>query len=89
MQLAPTTLLLAAASLAAVLGLVLLAARAARATGFGRAGPGQRLILRETLALDRARRLVLVQCDGRDLLLVIGGGTDAVVGWLPASGVES
>ena len=79
----PTTILLALAALVAVLGLVLLAGRAARATGLGRLAKGQRLILREALALDRTRRLQLVTCDGRDLLLLTGGGADVVIGWLP------
>lgn len=76
------------AALAVVLGLVLLAARGLRTAGFTRAGPARgrsdhRLTVQDSLFLDRARRLVVVRCDGRDLLLVTGGGTDLVVGWLP------
>ena len=78
-----TTLLSAVAALAAVLGLVLLAGRAARATGFLRLSTSQRLLLRETLVVDRNRSLRIVSCDGRELLLLVGGGTDLVVGWLP------
>ena len=80
-----STLLPALAALSAVLALVLLAGRAARLTGLARAANGRRLILQDTLALDRARRMHVVRCDGRDLLLVTGGGRDVVVGWLPAS----
>ena len=76
-----TTLLSALAALGAVLGLVLLAGRAARLT---RAPAGRRLAMLETLAVDRTRRLSIVRCDGRELLLVTGGGADLVVGWLPA-----
>jgi len=73
----------AVAALAGVIGLVLLAGRAARATGFARLASSQRLVLRDSLVLDRARSLRIVRCDGRDLLLLVGGGTDLVVGWLP------
>jgi hypothetical protein len=38
------------------------------------------------MALDSKRRLCLVTCDGRPLLLLIGGAQDIVVGWLPAEG---
>ncbi|MGI4941300.1 MAG: hypothetical protein ACRYHQ_12210 [Janthinobacterium lividum] len=71
-------------ALAVVLGLVWLGARGVRAAGLARPGGGRRLQLREALALDRTRRLHLVACDGRDLLLLTGGGADVVVAWLPA-----
>ncbi len=71
-------------ALAVVLGLVWLGARGVRAAGLARPGSGRRLQLREALALDRTRRLHLVACDGRDLLLLTGGGADVVVAWLPA-----
>ncbi len=74
------------AALLAVLALVVLAGRAARLTGLARASAGRRLVVQDTLALDRARRLHVVRCDGRDLLLMTGGGRDLVVGWLPAPG---
>ena len=71
-------------ALAVVLGLVWLGARGVRAVGLARPGAGRRLQLREALALDRTRRLHLIACDGRDLLLLTGGGADVVVAWLPA-----
>lgn len=81
-----TQWLTAAAALAGVLGLILLAARLARGAGLApRAGEG-RLRVEETLALDARRRLVLVRCDGRGLLLLTDGAQDQVVGWLPESG---
>jgi flagellar protein FliO/FliZ len=46
------------------------------AAGFGRK---RRLALVETLALDNRRRLVLVRRDGREHLLLVGGGADLVV----------
>ncbi len=82
------TILAALAALGAVLGLILLAGRAAKATGLGRHLAGQRLIPRESVTLDRARTLRIVSCDGRDLLLLTGGTSDLVVGWLP-SGAEA
>jgi flagellar protein FliO/FliZ len=79
-----TTWMGAAAALAAVLGLVLLAGRVLRAAGLAPAAKGGgRLGVTETLALDARRRLVLVRCDGRDVLLLTGGPADQVVGWLP------
>jgi flagellar protein FliO/FliZ len=44
---------------------------------------GRRLGIAEVIALDARRRLVLVRCDGREVLLLTGGGQDAVLGWLP------
>jgi len=85
MPIPATTLLTAVAALAAVVGLVLLAGRAARATGFARLAASRRLVLRDSLAVDRSRSLRIVSCDGRDLLLLVGGGADIVVGWLPAA----
>lgn len=77
-----TTLGTAAAALVAVIGLVVLAGRAVRGAGLGGFRTSQRLAIRESLAIDRTRSLRIVNCDGRDLLLLIGGGSDVVVGWL-------
>ena len=87
------TILPAVGALAAVLALVLLAGRVARLSGFARIG-GQggdrrktsRLVVQDTLALDRARRLHVVRCDGKDVVLLTGGTTDLVVGWLSGQG---
>ena len=81
-----TTLLTGIAALAAVLGLILLAARAARfgglATRVARPGPGV-LTVRDVLHLDGSRCLHLVRCEGRHVLLLTGGPQDIVVGWIP------
>ena len=77
-----TTWLQAGLALAAVLLLLWLAARGLRASGVA-ARTGRRLAVQEVLAVDARRRLLLVRCDGRDLLLLTGGAQDAVVGWLP------
>ena len=79
-----TSLLTAAATLAAVLLLVVFSGRLARMTRLNRgaAAPGKRLRVQESLALDPRRRLLLIQCDGRSVLLLTGT-QDQVVGWLP------
>ena len=83
------TLLTTAGGLALALALVLIAARLARAFGFasaggvigGGAGGGRqrRLALTETIGLDARRRLHLVRCDGRDILVLTGGGQDVML----------
>ena len=77
------TVALAGAALAAVLGMVVLAGRGARTLRLARPAAGRRLVLGEALPLDRTRRLQLVSCDGRELLLLIGSSSEQVVGWLP------
>ncbi len=77
-----SSILTAIAALAAVLGLILLAARFVRVRGVPRQGGG-RLTVRDVLALDTGRRLHLVRCEGRDFLLLTGGSQDVFVGWLP------
>lgn len=84
MTLDTTQLVTAIVALLGVLGLILLIARVARRVGVGSQQPGgRRLRLEESLPLDARRRLVLVRCEGRGLLLLTGGATDQVVGWLP------
>ena len=78
-----TNLLTALIALVAVVGLVVLAGRVARACGLARARTGHRLAICETMALDRTRSLRIVRCDGRELLLLVGGGSDVLLGWLP------
>jgi flagellar protein FliO/FliZ len=79
-----TGLITAALTLAGVLGALVLALRGLRLAGLPRGG-GRRLAVEEAVALDTRRRLVLVRCDGRHLLLLTGGAQDSVVGWLPAA----
>jgi flagellar protein FliO/FliZ len=85
----PTTLLMTTAALLLVLGLVWLAQRAARAGLLPRhlaaPDPG-RLALVSAHALDPRRRLLLVRCDGRHVLLLTGGPQDVVVGWIDGEG---
>jgi flagellar protein FliO/FliZ len=79
----PSSILLALLSLVAVLGLILAAGRVARTGLLARRLPGGgRISLVQVVALDPRRRLHLVSCDGRHVLLLTGGGQDLVVGWL-------
>ena len=79
------TLLSALAALAVVLALIWLATRAARWGGLAPRSAGtRRLAVQDTVTLDARRRLILIRCDGRDVLLLTGGAQDVVVGWLPA-----
>lgn len=84
MPLSSSSFLTAAAALAAVICAILFAAHVLRRTGFARPAASSRLQLRETLPLDRTRRLYLVTYDGRDLLMVAGPTGDTLVGWVPA-----
>ena len=74
----------AVAALAFVVGAIILVGRAARsAESFRRAGRSSgHLTVVESLSLDTRRRLLLVCCDGRNVLLLTGQN-DQVVGWLP------
>lgn len=85
MTIDPTGWMTAAAALGAVLALILLIGKLARRAGLAPQS-GRRLRVEETVALDARRRLVLVRCDGRALLLMTGGSQDQVVGWLPEGG---
>ena len=78
-----TGVITAALALAGVLAALVLVLRGLRAAGVARGG-GRRLAVEEAIALDGRRRLVLVRCDGRPLLLLTGGAQDTVIGWLPA-----
>ena len=81
--------LTAGIALIAVLGLILLLARLLRATGLVPQTGGQRLRLQEVLALDARRRVILLRCDGREVLLLTGGPQDLCLGWLPPKNEES
>lgn len=67
-------------ALALTLGLMGLCAAALRRFGpdllarFAATKKARRLAIVETLVLDPSRRLVLVSCDGRERLLLLGEG---------------
>ena len=83
MVIGTTSVLTAFAALVAVLGLIWLAGRVARFGGVARrpAGGGA-LAVQDVLALDTRRRLHLIKCNERHVLLLTGGAQDVVVGWL-------
>ena len=78
----------AAGALGAVLLLAWGGARLLRASPLaaGALRPGRRLRVEEVLAVDPRRRLLLLSCDGRECLVLTGGGQDALLGWLPPRG---
>ena len=78
-----SSLVTAAAALAAVMALIWLASRAARFGGFARRPPnGGVLAVQDVLMLDSRRQLHLVRCGERRVLLLTGGAQDVVVRWL-------
>ncbi len=81
------TILSALTALAGVIGLILLVGRFVRTQPLAKNRAGD-LAAREILALDQRRRLHLIRCGGRDVLLLTGGPQDLVVGWLPDTGAE-
>lgn len=75
------------AALAFVLGLIALAAWAARRWRLGTTPPGaaRRLAVVETLPIDPRRKLVLVRCDRQEHLLLLGqDGNRLIAGGLAA-----
>ncbi len=78
-----TTILSTVTALLAVLALIWLAGRMARFSGLSRrpAGGGS-LVVQDVLVLDTRRRLHLIRCEERRVLVLTGGAQDVVVGWL-------
>jgi len=72
----------AVGALVVVVLLILLAGRAAKLLpALRRADGGAAIRLRGTLALDARRRLHLVEADGRQALVLTGGGRDVLLAW--------
>jgi flagellar protein FliO/FliZ len=83
MVIGTTSVLTAFAALVAVLALIWLAGRVARFGGMARCpASGGVLAVQDVLALDARRRLHLIKCNDRRVLLLTGGAQDIVVGWL-------
>jgi flagellar protein FliO/FliZ len=77
------SILTVAVTLVAVLALIWLAGRAARFGGLARRPASGRLLsVQDVIAIDARRRLYLIECQDRRVLLLTGGGQDVVVGWL-------
>ena len=86
-----STMLPTLGALGAVLALVLLSGHLAKLAGISRrvlSHPKRnaRLLIQDTLALDRSRSLHIISCDGRDLLILTGGSRDLIVSWLTDDG---
>jgi flagellar protein FliO/FliZ len=80
---AAADLLQFAAALILVLALIGLSAVAARRFGLaqgGRRGAPRRLAIVEVLPVDARRRLVLVRCDADEHLLLLGPGSERLLG---------
>lgn len=69
-------------ALIVTLGLILAVAYGARRLGMLRVGPQtpKRMKVTESLMLDPRRRMVIVRCDDREHLILLGPGGDIVVG---------
>jgi flagellar protein FliO/FliZ len=82
MGITSSSILTVAATLVAVLALIWLAGRAARFSGLARRPASGRLLsVQDVIALDSRRRLYLIECQDRRVLVLTGGGQDVVVGW--------
>ena len=82
----PTQAATAIAALLAVLCLIWITARILRCLRPGTLPDGnQTLRIGGVLALDSHRRIYLITCEDRRVLLLAGGTTDVVIGWLPPS----
>ncbi len=83
MVITSASVLTVAVTLVAVLALIWLAGRAARFGGLARRPASGRLLsVQDVIALDLRRRLYLIECQDKRVLLLTGGGQDVVVGWL-------
>ena len=81
------SILTAIGALIAVLALIWLAGRMARFGGMAqRPATGRLLTVQDVIALDTRRRLYLIKCQDRRVLLLTGGAQDIVVGWLEREG---
>ena len=75
------TMVATAAVLAAILAVIMLVGRLARVAGYTVRSSG-RLSVVDALPLDAKRRLIMVRCDDRCVLLLTGQ-QDLLLGWLP------
>jgi flagellar protein FliO/FliZ len=82
-----STIALAIGALALVLGVLAITQHLAARFKLpqrlaGATGTARTLAIEQTLALDPRRRLLLIRCDGRQLLLLTGGPEDLLIGWM-------
>ncbi len=75
----------------AVLGVMLCTAHVLKAPRFVKwfSKPNSTLLnLESSIAIEAKRRVVLIDCKGRHLLLLVGGSQDTVIGWLDEERVQ-
>ena len=90
MVIGSSSIISAIAALLAVLALIWLAGRMARFGGLARRpAAGGLLVVQDVVMLDARRRLHLIRCGERRVLLLTGGAQDVVVGWLEPGGPPS
>jgi flagellar protein FliO/FliZ len=82
MTIGANSIITAGIALIAVLALIWLAGRIARLGGMARRAGSGVLAVQDVLVLDARRRLHLVKCEEKRVLLLTGGAQDVVVGWL-------
>ena len=86
----PASLGPAVSALALVLATAFLAAWLLRRLGLARPAPrGSRIALVDSLQIDPRRRIVLIRCEGRQVLLATGGGSDVLLDTWPAAAEPS
>ncbi len=77
------TVLLVVGALIGVIALIAVAARLFQSTGWRVKPHGERMLcVKESIALDQRRRVHLIQCGHRQVMLLTGGGQDLVIGWM-------
>ncbi len=79
------SILVAMVSLAAIIAFLVLGMRLMRQRMMSAGTQSTRALkLCETLPIDPKRRIHLLDCEGRKVLVMTGGGGDRVIGWVPA-----
>jgi flagellar protein FliO/FliZ len=83
MSIGASSIFSAVAALVGVLGLIWAAGRVARLGGMARRPTtGGAISVEDVLAIDARRRIHLIRCEERRVLVLTGGPQDVVVGWL-------
>ncbi len=76
----------AAGALALVLAVAFCAAWLMRKLGLARPSrTGSHITVVDSLQIDPRRRLVLISCEGRQVLLALGGGSDILLATWPVA----
>jgi flagellar biogenesis protein FliO len=77
------SVLVAVCSLTSIIAFLLVGTRLMRRRLMSVGLPSTRALrLCETLPLDPKRRIHLLECEGSKVLVMTGGGSDQVIGWV-------